>query len=67
MSSPDDNKEIMTIEQAASFLQLHYQTVWEMVKKDKIPALKIGRSWRIMKKDLVAYLEGQKKIQRKKK
>ena len=66
MSSPDDNKEIMTIEQAASFLQLHYQTVWEMVKNKKIKAVKIGRAWRIMKKDLIIYLEVQKRMQYKK-
>jgi len=57
--------EVMTIEQAAAFLQLHYQTVWEMVKAKKIPAVKIGRVWRIMKKDLIAYLEGQKRKQKR--
>jgi excisionase family DNA binding protein len=50
-----DFPEVMTLQQAADFLQLHYQTLWEMVKDKKIPAKKVGGSWRIMKKDLIEY------------
>ena len=57
------DKDVMTIQQAADYLQLHYQTVWEMVKKRKIKAIKIGRVWRIAKRDLNAYLNVQKKKQ----
>lgn len=53
--------EVMTIKQAADFLQLHYQTVYEKVKNKEIPASKVGRVWRIQKKDVLEYLERQKK------
>lgn len=54
-------REIMTIEQVAAFLQFNYFTVYRMVTAGKIPASKIGRSWRISKKDVLRYLERQKK------
>lgn len=54
------DREIMTIEQVADFLQLNYYTVYRMVTSGKIPASKIGRNWRIMRKDILRYLEDQK-------
>ena len=57
MSSPD----VMTIKQAAEYLQLHYQTVYEKIKNKEIPASKVGRVWRVQKKDVIEYLERQKK------
>ncbi|RJQ33197.1 MAG: DNA-binding protein [Actinobacteria bacterium] len=57
MNSP----EVMTIKQAAEFLQLHYQTVYEKILNKEIPASKVGRVWRVQKKDVIAYLERQKK------
>lgn len=55
------NKEIMTIEQVAQYLQLNYYTVYRMVSGGILPASKIGRMWRINKKDVLEYLEKQKK------
>jgi len=62
-----DSPEIMTIKQAAAYLQLHYQTVREKVNTGEIPAVKVGRVWRIMKKDLIEYLGLQKQKQEQKK
>lgn len=55
-----NNREILTIEQVAEFLQLNYYTVYRMVTAGKIPASKIGRTWRIFRKDVLKYLEEQK-------
>lgn len=59
-----NNREIMTIEQVADFLQLNYYTVYRMVVAGKIPASKIGRTWRIMRKDVIKYLEDQKRTKK---
>lgn len=56
-----NDREIMTIEQVAEFLQLNYYTVYRMVVAGTIPASKLGRTWRVMKKDVLKYLEEQKK------
>lgn len=55
-----NEREIMTIQQVADYLQLNYYTVYRLVSSGEIPASKIGRSWRIKKKDVLKYLERKK-------
>jgi excisionase family DNA binding protein len=55
------DREVMTIEQVAEFLQLNYYTVYRKVVAGEIPASKLGRTWRIMRKDVIKYLKEQKK------
>lgn len=52
----DDLKEVMTIGQAAEFMQIHYNTMWRLIKEKRVPAKKIGRQWRILRKDLMEYM-----------
>ena len=37
----------MTVEQAAEWLQVHPQTVYQAVRTGEMPAVRVGRSWRI--------------------
>jgi len=55
-----DYPEVMTIRQAAGFLQMHYQTVYALVVSKEIPASQVGKAWRIQKVDLIAYLNSRK-------
>ena len=48
----DDFPAIMTIVQVAEFLGLHELTVRRLAREGAIPALKLGRQWRV-KKDLL--------------
>ena len=54
-------KEIMTISQVAAYLQLSEMTTYKLVQEGKIPAFKIGRSWRVKKSDLDILIERLKK------
>ena len=54
-------KEIMTINQVAAYLQLSEMTTYKLVQEGKIPAFKIGRSWRVKKSDLDILIERLKK------
>lgn len=56
-----NDREILTIEQVAELLQLNYYTVYRMVARSEIPASKIGRAWRIQRKDVLKFIEEQKK------
>ena len=49
----EDFPEIMTIAQVAEYLGLHELTVRRLAREGAIPALKLGRQWRV-KKDLLA-------------
>lgn len=54
--------EILTISQAASYLQVCEKTVRRLIEKKELPASKVGRSWRIKKQDIDCYLEKNKNI-----
>ena len=57
-------KEILTISQVAAYLQLSEMTTYKLVQEGKIPAFKIGRSWRVKKDDLDILIERLKKGER---
>jgi excisionase family DNA binding protein len=54
------DQELLTIEQAAAFLQKHMNSVRRLLRQDKLPGVKVGGEWRIRKTDLIAMFEGRK-------
>lgn len=44
--------ELLTVEEAARYLQLNEQTVRAMARQGRLVAFKVGRSWRFRKSDL---------------
>ncbi len=50
------DNEIMTIQQAAEYLQVCDKTVRRLISKKELSASKIGKSWRIKKSDIEEYL-----------
>ena len=44
--------DLLTVEEAAQYLQLNDQTVRAMARQGRLPAFKVGRSWRFRKGDL---------------
>ena len=51
-----DVHEIMTPEQVADYLQLNTDTVYRLIRSHKLAASKIGRTYRIPKEDVDAFL-----------
>jgi excisionase family DNA binding protein len=43
---------LMTVKEAASYLQLNYMTVYRLIEKGSIPAIRVGGNWRF-KKEMV--------------
>ncbi|MCX5716098.1 MAG: helix-turn-helix domain-containing protein [Candidatus Omnitrophica bacterium] len=56
------NDEILTLEEASRFLKLSKSTVYNLAQQKKIPANKIGRSWRFLRSYLITWLEHGAKI-----
>ena len=46
----DKDKEIMTAQEVAKYLNIHLLTVHKYAREGKIPAFKIGTDWRFPKK-----------------
>jgi excisionase family DNA binding protein len=61
MSNNAFNKEVLTVSQVAEYLQISEMTTYKLVQEGKIPAFKIGRSWRVKKGDLEELIERLKK------
>jgi excisionase family DNA binding protein len=44
--------EIMNIKEVSNYLKIPLSTVYKLVQDRKVPAVKLGKHWRFMKKDL---------------
>lgn len=44
--------EIMTVKEVAEFLRLSRATVWRMIQEQRLPAFRVGRSWRVRREDV---------------
>ena len=51
------NDEILTLEEAGRLLKLSRSTLYGLAQRKKIPAYKIGKSWRFVKAFLMKWLE----------
>ncbi|HEI2762935.1 TPA: helix-turn-helix domain-containing protein [Escherichia coli] len=52
--------QIMTVKHVASCLKLNERAVYRMVMSVKIPAFKVGTSWRFKREDIEKWREEQK-------
>jgi len=52
-----DDKVLLNVKQVAEFLQLKESTIYSWAQDGKIPAIKIGRTWRFRRSDLDEWLE----------
>ena len=50
---------LMTTKEAAEYLRLNYMTVYKLAQRGKIPATKVGGSWRVKRERLDQWLSGQ--------
>ncbi len=44
--------EILNIKEVSRFLKIPVSTVYKLVQGGKVPAVKVGKHWRFMKRDL---------------
>ena len=49
-----------TIQQVAEILQIHWQTVLNYIKSGKLNAIKLGKGYRVSKKDLDEFIKNYK-------
>jgi excisionase family DNA binding protein len=55
------NSALLTIEELADYLKVTRRTIYEWVKHNKIPAVKLVGQWRFKKDKIDAWLEDQSK------
>jgi excisionase family DNA binding protein len=52
-------ESLLTVSDVAAYLKIKESTVRVMINKGEIPAVKIGKAWRIQKEELTNYLRGR--------
>lgn len=55
---PEEYDEVMTVEEVAEFLRLKKGTVYRHTQDGKIPAFKVGSSWRYKRSSIAKWIEG---------
>jgi len=53
------DKEILTIDEAAAYLQMHKISIYKLVKQNKIPHNKVLTKFRFIKEDLRKWVGGE--------
>jgi excisionase family DNA binding protein len=49
-------ENLYTVEEAASKLKIHHETMRDYLRERKITGVKVGRSWRVRESDLTAFV-----------
>ena len=56
--------EILTAEDAAALLRVSTKTVLALARAGSLPGEKVGRAWRFVKRDVLAYVGGRGPLDR---
>jgi excisionase family DNA binding protein len=51
-----EDTEVLTAEEAAELLRVSTKTVLTLARDGALPGTKVGRAWRFLRADLVAYV-----------
>lgn len=57
-TNPDSNQKVLKAIEVSRFLRMPLSTVYNLTVKGKIPAVKFGRQWRFLEKDITNYMNG---------
>ena len=59
MTSSADDGEILTLRQVAEFLKVTDRTIYRLAAAKKIPAFKVGGTWRFSKAEITEWIQQQ--------
>lgn len=54
------NNNLLTPEQVAAILQVHILSVYSYIRRGKLEAIRLGRSYRIIPQDLAGFIESNR-------
>ena len=55
-----EGNNLLTPEQVAGILQVHVLTVYSYIRRGKLDAIRLGRSYRIIPEDLTLFIESNR-------
>ena len=51
--------ELLTVAEIAESLRVSTMTVYRLIRTGELPAVRVGRNYRVRRRDLTAFLDGQ--------
>jgi len=60
---PRERTPFLTTEEVQSYLRVNTRTVYRLIKAGDLPAIRVGRQWRVRPADLDGWLD-QKRLSR---
>ena len=54
-----EEPEVLTADEAADLLRVSTKTILALARDGTLPGEKVGRAWRFVRADLLAYVRGQ--------
>lgn len=51
--------QILTVKEVAEYLKIHERTVYRMATANKLPAFKVGGSWRFKQAEIERWIKEQ--------
>ena len=54
------DREVLTVEQAAEYLQMHKGTVYRYIREGLLPAVRLGKVYRLLRQDVDAFLDAMR-------
>jgi excisionase family DNA binding protein len=55
-------EQLLTTEEIAAQLRVHWQTVLNYIRRGELPALKLGKGYRIKQTDFERFLESRRRV-----
>ncbi len=62
MSTSTSKGEILTIKQVADYLKVTERTIYRLAAAKKIPAFKVGGTWRFSRADIDGWIKQQSSV-----
>lgn len=53
------NERLLSVDDVAAFLGVKRDTVYKLIDRNKLPALKVGRLWKFRQPEIDAWLDKQ--------
>lgn len=56
------NDQILTVKEVAEYLKVNERTIYRLATEKKIPAFRVGASWRFRREEVDSWIASQQEI-----
>ncbi len=60
---PKTDDRLLTLYEVRTYLRVSMVSIYSWVRDGKLPAIRVGKDWRVKQSDLDAWMEGQRNVE----